>query len=326
MFHLFTHAFFKALLFLGAGSVIHAMHHEQDMRHMGGLRKYIKTTHALMWIGSLALAGIGIPHVFGFAGFYSKDTILEAAYSAHSTVGGYAFVLGLVAAVLTAFYSWRLLFMTFYGSRREAHHDAHGHDAHGHDSHGHHEPHESPAVMLAPLFILAAGSVLAGWFFAPYMIGEGWHEFWGHSILVLKEHGALEAAHHAPAWVTWAPLVAGLVGILVAWQMYIRRPGAAQTLAKEQPALYQFFLNKWYFDELYDIVFVRTAKWLGRFLWKQGDGRVIDGMGPDGIAARVIDIAKRAAALQTGYLFHYAFAMLLGIAVLVTYYFATLTH
>jgi NADH-quinone oxidoreductase subunit L len=325
MFHLFTHAFFKALLFLGAGSVIHAMHHEQDMRHMGGLRKHIKITFILMWIGSLALAGIGIPGIAGFAGFHSKDMILEAAYGAHTTVGGYAFVLGTLAAVLTAFYSWRLLFLTFYGSRREAHHDdhAHGHDAHGH---GHHTPHESPLVMLAPLYLLAAGSIFAGFVFAPWMIGEHWQDFWGSSILVLPQHGAMEAAHHVPVWVKWLPLVVSVIGILVAWQMYIRRPGMAETVAKEQSALYQFFLNKWYFDELYDWIFVRPAKWLGRFLWKQGDGRVIDGFGPDGIAARVIDVARRAATLQTGYLFHYAFAMLLGIAVLVTFYFATLTH
>jgi NADH-quinone oxidoreductase subunit L len=328
MFHLFTHAFFKALLFLGAGSVIHAMHHEQDMRHMGGLRKHIKITFVLMWIGSLALAGIGIPHVAGFAGFHSKDMILESAFGAHSTVGGYAFVLGVLTAVLTAFYSWRLLFMTFYGERKTAHH-GHGHDdhAHGHEDHGHgHEPHESPQVMLIPLYVLALGSIFAGFVFAPWMVGEHMHEFWGKSLLILDAHKAMEAAHHSPLWVQVLPLVAGLVGIFVAWRMYIVRPGSAQGLAKTHSGLYQFFLNKWYFDELYDLVFVRTAKWLGRFLWKQGDGRVIDGIGPDGIAARVIDIARRAATLQTGYLFHYAFAMLLGVGALVTFFFMRLTH
>ncbi len=313
IFHLFTHAFFKALLFLGAGSVIHAMHHEQDMRNMGGLAKHIKITYVLMWIGSLALAGLPF-----FSGYFSKDMILEAAFGAHSTVGGYAFVLGMLAAVLTAFYSWRLLFMTFHGPR----HEAHGHDAHGHDAH--HEPHESPQVMLIPLYVLALGALFAGVVFAPMMIGEHMHEFWGKSILILENHTAMEAAHHVPLWVKLLPIGAGLLGIFVAFQMYIRKPGSGAALAKVNPGLYQFLLHKWYFDELYDLIFVRPAKWLGYKLWKEGDGRVIDGMGPDNIALRVAQLAKRAAGLQSGYLFHYAFAMLAGVAILVTYYFTTM--
>ena len=308
VFHLFTHAFFKALLFLGAGSVIHAVGGEQDMRKMGGLWSPIKITAILMWIGSLSLAGVPF-----FAGFYSKDAVLEAAFGAHSTVGGYAFALGLTAAVLTAFYSWRLLFMTFNGHFRG-------------DHHAFEHAHESPFVMLAPLYVLAIGAVFAGVAFAPMTIGEEWHHFWGHSILVLDTHHAMHAMHEVPLWVKLAPIAAGIVGIAVAWQMYIRRPELAGQIAQRQWPAYQFFLNKWYFDELYDIVFVRPAKFIGRFLWKQGDGRVIDGWGPDGLSALVVRLAHRASGFQTGYLYHYAFAMLAGVALLVTYFFYLMVH
>jgi len=308
IFHLFTHAFFKALLFLGAGSVIHAVGGEQDMRKMGGLWKPIKITAILMWIGSLSLAGVPF-----FAGFYSKDAVLEAAFGAHSTVGGYAFALGLLAAVLTAFYSWRLLFMTFNGHFRGDHHD-------------YEHAHESPFVMLAPLYVLAFGAVFAGFAFAPMMIGDGWQQFWGKSILVLDTHHAMHAMHEVPLWVKLSPVVAGIVGIAVAFQMYIRRPEMPGQLAQRQWPAYQFFLNKWYFDELYDLVFVRPAKWIGRFLWKEGDGRVIDGFGPDGISAFVVRVAHRASGLQTGFLYHYAFAMLVGVALLVTYFFYLMAH
>jgi NADH-quinone oxidoreductase subunit L len=308
IFHLFTHAFFKALLFLGSGSVIHAVGGEQDMRKMGGLAPHIRQTYVLMWIGSLALAGLPI-----FAGYYSKDIILESAFAAGTGAGDYAFILGLAAAVMTAFYSWRLLFMTFHGAPRADHHVM----AH---------VHESPPVMLVPLYVLAAGAVLAGVAFAPLLVGEHYADFWGKSILILDHHGALHGAHEVPLWVKLAPVVAGLAGIAVAVQLYLRRTDLPRALALRNWPLYQFLLNKWYFDELYDLVLVRPAMRLGRLLWKGGDGRVIDGFGPDGIAATVIDLARRAAALQTGYLYHYAFAMLIGVAALVSWYFYALGH
>ena len=313
IFHLFTHAFFKALLFLGAGSVIHAVGGEQDMRKMGGLWSHIKATYILMWIGSLALAGIGIPGVFGFAGFYSKDAILEAAYGAGSGVGFYAYVMGIMAAIMTAFYSWRLLFLTFHGKPRADHHVME-------------HVHESAPVMLVPLYILAAGAILAGILFAPMMVGEHWEAFWGESIKILPAHGALEAAEHVPLWVSLSPLVAGIAGIALAWYMYMRNTGLPNALAVTNWPLYQFLLHKWYFDELYDFIFVRPAKWIGRLLWKGGDGFIIDGFGPDGLSQTVVQLARRASALQTGYIYHYAFAMLIGVAALVTFYFYTMGH
>ena len=305
IFHLFTHAFFKALLFLGSGSVIHAMSDEQDMRRMGGIFKYIPQTTILMWIGSLALAGLPI-----FAGYYSKDMILESAFAAHTGAGDYAFWLGLAAAVMTAFYSWRLLFMTFAGEPR-ASQEVMSH------------VHESPLSMLIPLYFLAAGSILSGMLFVHYFVGEGHVEFWGRAIFMAPGNHVMEAAHLVPTWVKVAPIVAGIVGILIAWQFYIRRRDIPANLAKVNHELYQFLLNKWYFDELYDLIFVRPAKRLGTLLWKMGDGRIIDGFGPDGIAASVLNLARRASALQSGYLYHYAFAMLIGVAVLVTWYYTS---
>ena len=304
MFHLMTHAFFKALLFLGAGCVIHAMHHEQDMRRMGGLKSRIPVTYAFMWVGSLALAGIGIPGVFGFAGFYSKDMILEAAYGAHTTQGTWAFWLGIAAAVMTAFYSWRLLFMTFHGKPKMPAVAAHAH--------------EPPRVMLWPLWILVAGSLLAGWLGYPYFVGEEREAFWGESILAL--HDPIEAAHHAPGWVGLAPLVAGLLGIAIAVLFYLWRTDLPRRLAHALRPVYLFILNKWYFDELYDRLFVRPAMYLGRGLWKAGDGAVIDGIGPDGLAAATRDISRRVTLLQSGYVYHYAFAMLIGVVALLSWY------
>ncbi len=303
IFHLFTHAFFKALLFLCAGSVIHAVEGEQDMRNMGGLAPHIKQTYVLMWIGSLALAGVPF-----FAGYYSKDMIIEAAVGAHSGIGYYAFILGVAAAVLTAFYSWRLLFMTFHGHFRGDHHVIE-------------HAHESPPVMLVPLYILSLGALFAGFIFHNLMIGDNWQAFWGKSIYVAEAHKAMENAHHVPGWVKALPLVAGVVGIWTAWMMYIRHTGVPAALRRANEGLYQFLLNKWYFDELYDYTLVRPAKWLGRVLWKQGDGRIIDGMGPDGISSLVLRASRRIAALQSGYVYHYAFAMLIGVAALVTFYF-----
>jgi NADH-quinone oxidoreductase subunit L len=302
IFHLMTHAFFKALLFLGAGSVIHAMSDEQDMRKMGGIWKMIPVTYVLMWVGSLALAG-----VWPFAGYYSKDIILEAAFAAHTGVGGYAFWLGITAAFLTAFYSWRLLFMTFHGTSRA-------------DETVLAHVHESPKTMLIPLFVLAAGACFAGYLGYAHFVGDGMDAFWGQAIAVLPGHNSIEAAHHVPAWVKFLPLGVGGGGIILAFVFYIVAPGMPGALARNFQGVYQFLLNKWYFDEIYDALFVRPAFYLGRNFWKTGDGALIDGLGPDGIASATRMIAKRAGALQTGYLYHYAFAMLIGVVLLITWY------
>jgi NADH-quinone oxidoreductase subunit L len=420
MFHLFTHAFFKAMLFLGAGSVIHATHHEQDMRNYGGLRKKIPYTFWAMMIGTLAITGVGIPLThYGFAGFLSKDAVIESAWVGSS----YAFWLLVVAACMTSFYSWRLMFMTFYGESR-AHGNGHGHghgdhngavhDALGHDDHGdgHHAPHESPMVMLIPLGVLALGAVFSGMLWYKVFFGEeaavrDWfgmeaaahgeahgedhaealaegeanadtagteaapvegtavatedhgteaapaeeHAAEGHAagvapkgaILMLPfspeeqdvvdtrldaekaakaEHAPttmINAAHLVPTWVKLSPFVAMLIGFAIAWLFYIRDPSLPRRLAAQQRPLYLFLLNKWYFDELYDWVFVRPAKWLGGFFWKKGDGAVIDGS-LNGVAMGIIPFFTRLAGrAQSGYLFHYAFAMVLGILILVTW-------
>ena len=306
IFHLFTHAFFKALLFLGAGSVIHAMHHEQDMRNMGGLKSKIPITWAMMLVGTLALTGVGIPHLAGFAGFHSKDAIIEGAYAAH-TPGNYAFWLLVVAAFMTSFYSWRLMFLTFYGKSR-AEHETYKH------------AHESPPVMLIPLGILAVGAVVAGFAFAPYFIGNHYKEFWGQSIYELPGKDILHHMHEVPEWVLWAPFVAMLAGFALSWLYYIKAPNLPAATAKAFRPLYLFLLNKWYFDELYDRIFVKPAMALGHFLWKRGDGSVIDGA-IDGTAAGVGWATGRIVRLQTGYVYHYAFVMLVGVALLVTWFF-----
>ena len=340
IFHLFTHAFFKALLFLGAGSVIHAMHHEQDIRRMGGLSTHIKFTYAMMVIGTLALTGFGIPFLhIGFAGYHSKDAIIEVAYAAQGAMGPYAFVMTVAAALMTSFYSWRLIFMTFHGKPRWEHHGDHAHaDAHAHaadaahrdhahadDSHGHqghaHTPHESPLVMLVPLGLLAVGAVLSGVVFMKKFTDEaGIKGFFRDSIFMRPENHIIHDFHSVPGWVPWTPFVMMAIGFALAWYMYIRRPDVPAKLAREHQGLYQFLLNKWYFDELYDRIFVRPARWLGRFLWKKGDGWLIDGFGPDGIAARVVDVTRGVVRLQTGYVYHYAFAMLIGVAALATWF------
>ncbi len=301
IFHLFTHAFFKALLFLGAGSVIHAMSDEQDMRNMGGIWRKIPFTYSMMWIGSLALAGVPF-----FAGFYSKDMIIEAAFAHGTAAGQYAFSMGILAALLTAFYSWRLIFMTFHGAPRADHHVMD-------------HVHESPLVMTLPLAVLALGAIFAGFAFAPYFIGHEREAFWGAS-LVLPSVDVLEQAHHVPEWVSLSPTLIGLVGILFAWLFYIRRPSMPVELAETNWPLYQFLLNKWYFDELYAFAITGPANWLGRVFWKQGDGMIIDGFGPDGVAAAVRGLSARAGRLQSGYLYHYAFAMLIGVAALVSFF------
>jgi NADH-quinone oxidoreductase subunit L len=332
IFHLFTHAFFKALLFLGAGSVIHAMHHEQDMRKMGGLRKDIPITYWMMVIGTLALTGVGIPFTsIGFAGFVSKDAIIEAAYVSQRPGAVFAFMCVVIAAGFTSFYSWRLIFMTFFGERRvHGHEHGHtdGHAPHGHDEaaahhdhgHGDHVPHESPWVMLAPLVALAVGATLAGLVFRHVFIGGGFEGFWKTALFFGPDNHIMEEMEKAPWLVSLLPTLMMLGGFALAYFMYIVQPGAPRALAEQNPLLYRFLLNKWYFDEIYDFLFVRPAFWLGRLFWKGGDGFIIDGLGPDGVSARVIDVTRNVVRLQSGYIYHYAFAMLIGGAAFVTWF------
>lgn len=302
MFHLFTHAFFKALLFLGAGSVIHAVEDEQDMRKMGGLREMIPFTWLFMLIGTLALTGFPLT-----AGYYSKDAIIEAAYAAHNVPHMFAFTLLVVAACCTSFYSWRLMFMTFHGKTRLTN-----------DRLSH--VHESPPTMMMPLILLSLGALFAGFAFKGLFIGDGQSGFWSMAIFTAANNHILHDLHHVPAWVIYAPLVAMLSGFALAYYFYIKRPDIPAQLAKEQDILYNFLLNKWYFDEIYDVLLVRPTKWLARQLWKIGDGKIIDGLGPDGIAANVQRFTQRVVKFQSGYVYHYAFVMLLGVAGLVSWF------
>ena len=304
MFHLTTHAFFKALLFLGAGSVIHALSNEQDLRNMGGIWRQIPVTYAIMWIGSLALAGFPF-----FAGFYSKDMILEAAYGSHTSVGLLAFWLGCAAALLTAFYSWRLLIMAFHGTPRASDEIM----AH---------VHESPNVMTLPLIPLALGAIFAGWMGYDLFVGNHWQEFWGDSLFILPTHQAMEAAHHVPTWVKLLPIGLASAGVVGAYIAYVRLPWLPVSLASRTGALYQFLFNKWYFDELYDRIFVKPTVRCGKLLWTRGDKGVIDHYGPDGLSAAVARLSGRLVQLQTGYVYHYAFAMMIGVVVLLTWYFS----
>jgi NADH-quinone oxidoreductase subunit L len=310
MFHLFTHAFFKALLFLGSGSVIHALDGEQDMRRMGGLYPRLKLTWAMMLIGTLALCGFPLT-----AGYFSKDAIIEAVASAqgHVAIASSCVALLIIAAFFTAFYSWRLMFMTFHGSPR-ATPEAMSH------------AHESPPIMMVPLYILAAGSLFAGLLFAGSFIGEEEGLFWGTSLYRSGDNNILAEMHHVGAYIVAAPMVMLAAGFALAWLFYIRDPAIPKRLAERHEPLYRFLLNAWYFDAIYDAVLVRPTLRLGRALWIYGDGRLIDGFGPDGVSARVIDVTQRVIKLQTGYLYHYAFAMLIGVAALVTYYSFTGVH
>jgi NADH-quinone oxidoreductase subunit L len=301
MFHLFTHAFFKALLFLGCGSVILAMHHEQDIRHMGGLWRKIPFTYGVMLIGTLALTGFPFT-----AGYFSKDAIIEADDVVKGIVASYGFIMTVGAAALTSFYSWRLIFKTFHG----APHDRHHYDA----------AHESPLVMLIPLAVLAVGSIAAGWPVLGLFTGHGAEEFFRDSLKFAPGNTVLEDMEHLPLTVTLAPTVMMIGGFLVAWLFYVVRPSLPEAYARDQPVLYRFLLNAWYFDKIYDFLIVRPLIWLGRLLWKGGDGFIIDGLGPDGISARVLDITRGVVRLQTGYLYHYAFAMLIGVAAFITYF------
>lgn len=307
VFHLFTHAFFKALLFLGAGSVIHAVSDEQDMRKMGGLRKHIKATYWMMMIGTIALTGVGIPGtLFGTAGFFSKDAIIESAFASHNIASGYAFYLLVFAALLTSFYSWRLIFMTFHGKPRATVDVMH-------------HVHESPPVMLIPLFILSVGAMFAGVVFQPYFFGDFYDIFWRGALFTSSHNHILHDAHHVFNWVKWSPFIAMVLGFMLAYLFYISFPSLPKKLAGAMPRVYHFLYHKWYFDQLYHFLFVRSAFRIGFFFWKVGDGKIIDGLGPNGIAARVVDITNRVVRIQTGYLYHYAFAMLIGVALLITW-------
>jgi NADH-quinone oxidoreductase subunit L len=299
MFHLFTHAFFKALLFLGAGSVIHAMSDEQDIRRMGGIWKKIPVTYAVMWIGSLALAGIPI-----FAGYYSKDAILEGAVAAHSMVGSYAFACGILAAFLTAFYSWRLLILTFHGKPRADHHVME-------------HVHESPAVMLIPLLLLSVGAITTGFVFAPYFIGDLQEGFWNGAVFNLPAKHMMEALHHAPHWVPTVAKITAVSGIALAILLYGVLPHIPPKLAAAAPGVHRFLLNKWYFDELYDRIFVQPARAIAVQFWKVGDARIIDGM-PNGAASLAAGAARGAVRLQTGRVANYAFAIIIGLVLFVT--------
>jgi NADH-quinone oxidoreductase subunit L len=301
MFHLLTHAFFKALLFLSAGAVIHAMSDEQDIRKMGGIWKKIPITYVVMWIGSLALAG-----VYPFAGYYSKDAILEAAYASGSIIGMYGFWCGLISAGLTGFYSWRLLILTFHGAPRA-------------DQHTMDHVHESPAIMTVPLILLAVGAVVTGFMFRDQLIGENWEHFWGESIRLNPHNNVLIAMEHVSPWVSLAPSVIGIAGIALAYLLYVGMPYVPGQIAMAFPAVYRFLLNKWYFDELYNATLVQPTLRLARLLWQVGDAKIIDGM-PNGIASLTGSSSGQVVKLQTGSIASYAFAMLIGVVALVSIY------
>ena len=295
MFHLMTHAFFKALLFLGAGSVIHALDGEQDLRKMGGLMKKAPVTCILMWVGSLALAGVPL-----FAGYYSKDMILEAAWASNSTVGHFAWMMGIAAALMTAFYSWRLLILAFHGKTRADHH------AFDH-------AHESPLVMLVPLFILALGAVASGAVAHEWFVGEGRTDFWRNALMVTSGRDTIEAAHHVEGFIKLLPTLVGGFGILLGFVAYLWIPGIPAKVASAFKPFYQLFFRKWYFDELYARVVVQPALCLGKILWQKGDGAMIDGLGPDGMTKVTAKVSVTLRRLQTGYVYHYAFAMIIAI-------------
>jgi NADH-quinone oxidoreductase subunit L len=300
------------------------------MRNMGGLRTAIPKTYWMMIVGTLALTGVGIPGTpIGFAGFLSKDSIVEVAFATHSAVGQLAFWLLVIAAAFTSFYSWRLIHLTFHGQPGDALHQgvpgahaAHD-DGHGHDDGHHHERHEAPGVMLVPLYILGAGAVLAGMVFIGFFFGhpEAIEGAFKGSVMVATE--VVEAAHQSPFWVSSAATIAMIVGFLIAWQMYIRDTSLPRRLAEANRGLYLFLLNKWYFDELYDRIFVRPAFWIGNALWKGFDDWLVDQTIVEGLGHRVRDVTARVVKLQSGYLYHYAFAMLIGVAALLTWMIAS---
>jgi NADH-quinone oxidoreductase subunit L len=294
------------MLFLGAGSVIHGMHHEQDMRNYGGLRHKLPYTYWAMLVGTLAITGVGVPlTTIGMAGFISKDAIIESVFASGTL---YAFWILVFAAFMTSFYSWRLMFLTFFGTPRGDHHT-------------HDHAHESPMSMLIPLAVLSLGAVLAGMVFYTPFFGstEAVREWFGPALYLAPENDLIHDAHYVAKWVKVAPFVAMGLGLGLAWLFYIRDTSLPKRLADTFPAAYRFLLNKWYFDEIFDFLFVRPTKALGTILWKKGDGTVIDG-GINGLAMGIIPMLTRLAGrAQSGYVYHYAFAMVLGILAIVTF-------
>ena len=297
IFHLFTHAFFKALLFLGAGSVIHAFNDEQDMRNMGGVWKKIPYTYSLMIIGTLALTGFPF-----LSGFFSKDAIIETAYSSTSFFAGYAVTIGVLTAFMTSLYSWRLIFMTFHGTFNNKNISLS-------------KVHESPAVMLVPLLFLALGAIFAGYAFKDYFIGSQFIQFWNNSIFFLKEF----VLHHPPLWFLLLTPILVLLAIPLSYYFFVKDKKSLDGFIEINKPLYNFLVNKWYFDELYDFLFVKPAKKIGTFFWKIGDGTIIDGFGPDGLAKLVKSVSDKAVQFQSGFLYHYAFVILIGLSILLTY-------
>ena len=297
IFHLFTHAFFKALLFLGAGSVIHAFNDEQDMRHMGGVWKKIPYTYSLMIIGTLALTGFPF-----LSGFFSKDAIIETAYSSTSFFAGYAVTIGVLTAFMTSLYSWRLIFMTFHGTFNNKNISLS-------------KVHESPAVMLMPLLFLALGAIFAGYAFKDYFIGSQFIQFWNNSIFFLKEF----VLHHPPLWFLLLTPILVLLAIPLSYYFFVKDKKSLDGFIEINKPLYNFLVNKWYFDELYDFLFVKPAKKIGSFFWKIGDGIIIDGFGPDGLTKLIKSVSDKAVQFQSGFLYHYAFVILIGLSILLTY-------
>ena len=297
MFHLFTHAFFKALLFLGAGSVIHAVQEEQDIRKMGGISNFIPITHLMMIVGTISI--MGFPFT---SGFYSKDAIIETAYLSHSNFSTYAYLLITAGVVMTSFYSWRLIFLVFNGKSRMNEEKLS-------------KVHESSSVMTVPLMILALGALFFGFLFKNYFIGDYSESFWNHSIATHHEEH-----HHIPFYIYYLPILLGFLGLFIAWYMYIKNTKLASEIAKMNKPLYEFLLNKWYFDEIYNYLLVKPAIKIGRILWKFVDEYIIDGFGPNGIASSVINLSNRARKIQSGYIYHYAFAILIGLSLLITFF------
>ena len=295
IFHLFTHAFFKALLFLGAGSVIHAFHDEQNIEKMGGVWKKIPLTYALMLIGTLALTGFPL-----LAGFYSKDAIIESAYFSKSLFAGYAFIIGLTTAFITSIYSWRLIFKTFHGKYN--------------NTMSFEKVHESGLVMLIPLFLLAIGAIFSGYVFHGIFIGEN-TQFWGKAIFFLKQtaHG------HPPLWLLILIPTLVISAIPLSFILFLKRKDIVEGFINNNRPFYNFLVKKWYFDELYNLIFVKSFRGIGTFLWKRGDVKTIDAYGPDGVAKVIKNLSDRASSVQSGYLYHYATVILIGVILIVSF-------
>ena len=301
IFHLMTHAFFKALLFLSAGSVIHALHHEQDLRRMGGLWRKLPITYAMMWVGSLALAGVPF-----LAGYYSKDTILEAVYAANRPAATLAFALGIAGAFLTAFYSFRLIFMAFHGKTKLAKKDFD-------------HAHEAPATMWVPLLVLVAGAIGAGFLAKDWFVGANRHAFWGAALKLPANHDVLDKIHHVPHWVPLLPTIVGLLGIALAVVLYVWRTTWPAKIAKALPKLYSLSQHKWFFDEAYEATLQKPSIALGKVFWIKGDQNIIDRFGPNGITTLAVKLAEKLKRLQTGFIYHYATMMLFGVVVILFY-------